>query len=65
MEAAVNTTDPDERRAYYQDFQRVVMEDAPWVFLYQPVRAFPMQSRVQGFHIPPVEAFAWQYVTKN
>lgn len=62
MNLAVATVDPDERRALYSELQQLLMEDAPWLFLYQPVRGFPMADNVRGFHIPPAETFAWQYV---
>ncbi len=59
---AVATLDRDERAALYAELQRLVMDDAPWLFLYQPKRGFPLADNVVGFHIPPVESIAWQYV---
>lgn len=61
-EQAVATLDRNARAALYAELQRVVMEDAPWLFLYQPKRGFPLADGVVGFHIPPVESIAWQYV---
>jgi len=63
MAAAVATVDPDERFALYSEMQQILMDDAPWLFLYQPVRGFPLTDDVRGFHIPPAETFAWQYVS--
>lgn len=59
---AVSTADREERAAYYAELQKIVMDDAPWLFLYQPMRGFPVVDQVKGFHIPPVESFAWEYV---
>lgn len=61
-EQAVRTVDREERAAVYAELQRVVMDDAPWLFLYQPKRGFVLADGVKGFHIPPVESIAWQYV---
>lgn len=61
-ERAAATVDQDERAELYTDLQRIVMDDAPWLFLYQPKRGFPVSDSVTGFHIPPVESIAWEYV---
>lgn len=59
---AVATIDREARAALYAQLQKLVMDDAPWLFLYQPKRGFPLVDSVVGFHIPPVESIAWQYV---
>lgn len=59
---AVTTLDREARAALYSELQQIVMNDAPWLFLYQPKRGFPLVDGVVGFHIPPVESIAWQYV---
>ena len=37
MEKAAETADPKEREKIYRDAIEIVIEDAPWVFLYSPV----------------------------
>jgi peptide/nickel transport system substrate-binding protein len=65
LDGAVQEADVEARAALYAQLQNIVLEDAPWVFGYQPVRAFPMRRDVKGFAIPSLESFDWRFVSKG
>ena len=45
--------DDDARRAIFEEAQRLISEDAPWVFLAQPDFKFAMREHVDGFVLYP------------
>ncbi|MEM0004368.1 MAG: ABC transporter substrate-binding protein [Desulfurococcaceae archaeon] len=50
---ARQTVDPGERLEIYKQLQRIIVDDAPWVFLYVPKLYAFMQSNVEGFTLYP------------
>lgn len=50
---ARQTTNPGERAEIYKQLQRIIVEDAPWVFLYVPKLYVFMQNNVEGFTLYP------------
>ncbi len=53
LEAGVATGDPDERREIYAEAQRIIWEDAPWVFLYSPDNIAGQRAGVTGIAYYP------------
>lgn len=49
LEEARQTLNPLERLKKYDDFQKVVVEDAPAVFLYNPFYLYGQTKSIQGF----------------
>lgn len=49
MEEARQTINPLERRQKYNDFQNVVIEDIPAVFLYSPHYVYGIDDDIKGF----------------
>ncbi len=45
--------DADARRAIFEEAQRIIVEDAPWVFLAQPDFKIAMRDTVEGFVLYP------------
>lgn len=45
--------DPAARRAIFEEAQRLISEDAPWVFLAQPDFKFALREDVDGFVLYP------------
>ena len=45
--------DPAARRAIFEEAQRLISDDAPWVFLAQPDFKFAMRENVDGFVLYP------------
>lgn len=62
LEAARRTTDETEREAKYKDFQKIVAEDLPAIFLFSPTSYYGVRNSVKGVHIKlialPQERFA-------
>lgn len=53
LKAAVATFDRDVRKTLYDEWQRLIHEEAPYVFLYSPYRIVAMNTRVKGFRPGP------------
>lgn len=47
--------DPSARQAMFEEAQRLIVEDAPWVFLAQPDFKIAMRDTVGGFVLYPNE----------
>ncbi len=45
------TFDPEIRKEKYKEFQKLVVEDAPVVFLYNPYYLYPVSKKVKGIEI--------------
>ena len=52
-DAAVLEADPAARAALYQDLQRQVLEDGPFVIMFQEIEVFGMRDEVEGVIIGP------------
>ncbi|MBI2626826.1 MAG: peptide ABC transporter substrate-binding protein [Parcubacteria group bacterium] len=51
LEEARQTLDPDARKQKYDNFQKIVAEDIPAIFLYSPTYLYPVTKKVQGLDI--------------
>jgi len=49
------TIDPDERMAAYKEAETIIMDEAPWVFLYYVQDAIATGSNVEGVIVLPTE----------
>lgn len=49
LEKARQTLNPLERIKQYQDFQNLVIDDAPGVFLYNPLYIYAQTNNIKGF----------------
>ncbi len=49
LEEARQTLDPTVRAARYNDFQNLVIEDLPSIFLYSPHYIYPQTKKIKGF----------------
>lgn len=54
LREAARLTDRNERTKLYSEVQRIVMEDAPYVLLYQKNFVLPMRKTVRGFTYNPM-----------
>jgi ABC-type transport system substrate-binding protein len=41
--------DPDKRKALYYTALTIIVEETPWLFLYNPSEVFAQSDRVQGW----------------
>jgi len=65
LEDGVSKPDQASRRPFYQDFQDLMADAAPAIFLFEPHYAYVVSRRVRGVHtnpvIEPIDRF--EYVT--
>jgi peptide/nickel transport system substrate-binding protein len=47
--AGARDMDPEKRKEYYATAVKIIVEEAPWLFLYNPVEIFAHRDRVQGW----------------
>ena len=50
LEKARQTLNPLERMKQYQDLQKLIIEDAPVVFLYNPLYLYAQTHNIKGFN---------------
>ncbi len=60
LEEARVTTDQSVRTARYRDAMRIIVDDAPWLFLHSESQVTGMRAAVQGLVVHPAE-----YVVAN
>jgi glutathione transport system substrate-binding protein len=53
IKAGLATADPEKRKAAYAIAQRIVMEDAPWIFLWYNILLGGISNKVGGMTIQP------------
>ncbi len=49
IEAGARTVDPEKRKEYYAKALKIIVEETPWVFLYNPSEVYAKRTRVQGW----------------
>lgn len=50
LEKARQTLNPLERMRQYQDFQKLIVEDVPAIFLYNPLYIYAQTNNIKGFN---------------
>lgn len=65
IEEAQVETDPATRMQMYSDIQKAFVQDAAWIFLYQPVALNPMRDWVKGWYYDPMALWDFQTVYKQ
>jgi peptide/nickel transport system substrate-binding protein len=50
LEAARKTSDPTTRAEKYVAFQKIIGEEVPAIFLYNPTYTYPQTKKIQGFN---------------
>jgi peptide/nickel transport system substrate-binding protein len=51
LEEARQTSDVKIRSEKYQEFQNILIEDLPAIFLYQPTYAYPVSKKIKGINL--------------
>ncbi len=54
---ALKVSDPAKRTAIYATAQRIVVDDAPWIFLNSTLQARAIRKEVKGFMLNPTQMF--------
>lgn len=50
-ERALKLTDMNERIKIYNEMQKIIVEDAPWLFLYYNEQVYLLQKDIEGFYV--------------
>jgi len=53
IDKANKTLDRDQRGQLFLQANRIIQQDAPWIFLYAQQDIYGLQSRLQGFEVRP------------
>lgn len=56
LDKALAMRNPLERLAYYREIERMIVEEAPWVFLYHSIRFSATQPWLHGYRARPMGA---------
>lgn len=54
LDEAASRADPGARWALYEQAERIVTAEAPWIFLWFPVRHQAVSSRLEGYRMPVI-----------
>ena len=54
---AARTVDHEKRVALYEDIQRRIVDDAPWIFINSVLQVRAVRKEVQGFQLNPTQMF--------
>ena len=65
LEDAKKEIDPDKRAELYKQAQQIIMDEAPWTFLYYPKQALAYRSNISGIEILPTEHILLGGAIKN
>lgn len=57
LDAGRNTADIEARLAAYAEAQRLIWEDAPWIFLHSELQLTGLRNNVEGFVVHPTERY--------
>ena len=56
-------TEPENREPIYKEIQRIVVDEAPWIFAYHGQLNIGVRHRVQGFKLNPAQRLFFEGVT--
>lgn len=65
LDEAIKMPSDEARWKKYQEAQRIIVRDAPVVFLHNTQRYIALQPRIQGFKIHPAWSAAYEFVSAN
>lgn len=64
-ERALKLTDFNERIKLYNEMQRIITEDAAWLFLYYNEQVYFLQKDIQGFYVSGLNIINLKYTQKK
>ena len=62
---AMKINDFNERKKLYNQMERIVLDDAAWVFLYYNQRVYLLQKNVNGFYLDGLNNLVLKYARKD
>jgi peptide/nickel transport system substrate-binding protein len=64
-EKALKVTDFSERKKIYDEMQKIVIEDAAWLYLYYNQKIYLLQKNIEGFYVDGLNIINVKYAKKN
>ena len=64
-EKANKLTDFDERKKIYDKMQRIVIEDAAWLFVYYNQQVYLLHKNIEGFYLDGLNIIKLKYTKKH
>ncbi len=64
-DAALNETNFEKRKSMYNQMERIVLEDAPWIFLYYNEIIYLKRKEVQGMYIDGLNTLILKWAKFN
>ena len=64
-EKALKVTDFGERKKIYDEMQKIVIEDAAWLYLYYNQKIYLLQKNIEGFYVDGLNIINVKYAKKN
>ena len=64
-EKANRLTDFDERKKIYDEMQRIVIEDAAWLFVYYNQQVYLLHKNIEGFYLDGLNIIKLKHTKKN
>jgi len=61
LEEARQTLDKEKRAAKYVEFQELLIEDLPAVFLFSPTYLYPVNKKVKGISIEKLAIHSYRF----
>lgn len=65
LDAGRNTADAEARLAAYAEAQRLIWDDAPWIFLHSELQLTGLRNNVEGFVVHPTERYLAHQAEKH
>ncbi len=64
-EKSIRITDFEERKKIYNEMERIVIDDAAWVYLFYNQRIYLLQNDVHGFYLDGLNNIVLKYTRKD
>ena len=61
LEEARQSLDREERVKKYDEFQKIIIEDVPAIFLYTPNYLYPVNKKVKGIELKKLPLPCWRF----
>jgi peptide/nickel transport system substrate-binding protein len=63
-EKSILITDINERKKIYDEMQRIVIDDAVWIYLYYNQKVYLLQNNISGFYLDGLNNVNFKFTKK-
>ena len=65
LENSKTEVDENKRMEMYKEAEQIIMDEAPWTFLYYPKQALTYRSNISGIEMLPTEHILFEKAVKR